>query len=47
MWVVIREGLNWYAWSWLGGFEWPIFVGVDAFHTARRAANVGGRSGVV
>ena len=26
---MIREGLKWYAESWLGGFEWTIFVGVD------------------
>ena len=28
--VVIRMGLMWYGTSWLGGFKWPIFVGVDA-----------------
>ena len=22
---------KWYVGSWLGGFDWPIFVGVDAF----------------
>ena len=27
----VWEGAKWYVWSWLGGFEWAIFVGVDAF----------------
>ena len=27
---VARKGLKRYVGSWLGGFEWPIFVGVDA-----------------
>ena len=27
--AVIREEPKWYAGSWLGGFEWPIFVDVD------------------
>ena len=31
MWGVIRMEVNWYVGSWLGGFEWAIFVGVDAF----------------
>ena len=29
--VVIRNEVKWYVGSWLGGFEWAIFVGVDAF----------------
>ncbi|CDI82337.1 hypothetical protein EAH_00066030 [Eimeria acervulina] len=41
-----REEPKWYVGSWLGGFEWAIIVGVDAVG-ARRAANVGGRSGAV
>ena len=45
---MIRKGAKWYVGSWLGGFEWRIFVGVDGvLHAGRRAANVGGRSGVV
>ena len=28
---MIRKEPKWYVGSWLGGFEWPIFVGVDAF----------------
>ena len=28
---MFRKGLKWYVGSELGGFEWPIFVGVDAF----------------
>ena len=30
VWVVIRKKVKCYVGSWLGGFEWPIFVGVDA-----------------
>ena len=28
---MFRKELRWYVGSWVGGFEWPIFVGVDAF----------------
>ena len=31
IWVVIRKEPKWYIGIWLGGFEWRIFVGVDAF----------------
>ena len=31
VWVVIRKEVKRYVGSWLGGFEWRIFVGVDAF----------------
>ena len=31
VWVVIRKEPKWYLGSWLGGFEWPIFVDVDGF----------------
>ena len=31
VWVVIRKEVKWYDGSWLGGFEWVLFVGVDAF----------------
>ena len=31
LWVVNRKEVKWYVGSWLGGFECPIFVGVDAF----------------
>ena len=30
LWVVIRKEVKWYVGSWLVGFEWAIFVGVDA-----------------
>ena len=29
--VVIRKEVKWYVVSWLGGFEWAIIVGMDAF----------------
>ena len=28
---MIRKEAEWYVGSWLGGFEWRIFVGVDGF----------------
>ena len=28
---MIRKEAKWYVGSWSGGFDWPIFVGVDAF----------------
>ena len=31
VWAVIRKESKWYVGSWLGGFDWAIFVGVDAF----------------
>ena len=31
VWVVIGEGLTFYVGIRLGGYEWPIFVGVNAF----------------
>ena len=31
VWVLFRKELKWYVGSWLGGFEWSIFVGVDGF----------------
>ena len=36
-----------YVGSWLGGFEWAIFVGVGGFAYGKTGANVAGRSGVV
>ena len=30
VWAVIRKEVKWSVGSWLGGFEWAIFVGVDA-----------------
>ncbi|CDI83072.1 hypothetical protein EAH_00068240, partial [Eimeria acervulina] len=29
--VIARKDPKWYVVGWLGGFEWPIFVGVDEF----------------
>ena len=31
VWVMFRKEAKWYVGSVLGGFEWPIFVGVDGF----------------
>ena len=31
VWAVIRKEAKWNVGSWLGGFEWRIFVGVDGF----------------
>ena len=31
VWVLFRKEPKWYVGCWLGGFEWPIFVGVDGF----------------
>ena len=32
---MIRKELKWYVGSWLAGFDWPIFDGVDAFAYGR------------
>ena len=44
---MFRQEPKWYVGSWLGGFGWPIFVGVDGFAYGKTAANVVGRSGCV
>ena len=39
--VVIRKEAKWYVGSWLGGFEWPIFVGADAFAYGKTGSECG------
>ena len=38
VWVVIRRESKCYVRSWIAGFEWRIFVGVDGFAYGKKGS---------